>query len=168
MVRQAKQHIWPLPGRSSRSRTPGGCLYQLIAICPQTRIGDARKLGSETPLLPCQSSEEPPLVPGRTSYLPIEHHCSPVVLLFLQDKDDVSWQNLELLSSFRDELIQDAVWLPFKSPGNGSQHHVRRGGGATVLPHRGPKLCSLISLLLSPTGSEHSAGWCRTWLHHVC
>lgn len=61
-------------------------------------------------------------------YLSIEHHCSPVVLLFLQNKDDVSWQDLQLLVGLRDELVQNAVWLPFEGPGRESSGRVRKVG----------------------------------------
>lgn len=69
-------------------------------------------------------------------YLSIEHHCSPVVLLFLQDKDNVSWQDLQLLSGLRNELVHDTVWLPAEGPRCGSSGPVRNIGNAAVLPCR--------------------------------
>lgn len=102
-------------------------------------------LGLESLLVPAPSST--PLCQVCPWYLAIEHHCGPVVLLFLQDKDNVSWQDLQLLSGLGDELVQDTVRLPFEGPRFGS--HVRRGGGTAVLLHRGPELCFLVSLVLS-------------------
>lgn len=84
-------------------------------------------------------------------YLSIEHHRSPVVLLFLQDKDNVSRQDLQLLGSLRGELVQDAVWLPFEGPGCRSSSQVRKVGNIVVLLCKvNPDLHLLVSMIHSP------------------
>lgn len=74
-----------------------------------------------------------PLLPSMPLYLSVEHHCSPVVLLFLQNEDNVSWQHLQLLVGLGDELVQNAVRLPFEGPGRGSSGPVRKAGYVIAL-----------------------------------
>lgn len=131
------------------------------------------RLCSPSPLqnLTASTLSPTPSCRARPWYLSIEHHRRPVVLLFLQDKDNVSWQDLQLLSGLGDELVQDAVRLPFKGPGCGSGGQVRKVGDIFVLLRReNPDLCLLASVIPSPSRLSFGCWldaqlqWCRMGL----
>lgn len=61
--------------------------------------------------MPCPQEHSCP-----SEYLPVEHDGSPVIVALLQDKNDVSGHDLELLCCFRHKSKEHTVSFPFQGP----------------------------------------------------